>query len=250
MLSLKVLAIGLTIGLSVGSMVGYNIAPKGIATTESGQLSQLEEQINALQNQLQALSSRLTTVESNLATFGGSLAQLSQDLSDLDTELHGEIMSIQNDISALLTQISTIQNDISTIQNAIATIQTKMINLQSKIADLEAKVIALESKRTITVRIWFLSFDPDRIPVNGEDYLIDVKLENPAISGISSYVYERTGHSRFVAPNYLDLSVDSTWMGATVKITIFAYWHLDDILIDINPNSADGRYIPSIPPTS
>jgi prefoldin subunit 5 len=239
--SLKVLVIGLIVGLFAGSMVGYNVAPKGIATTESEQLSQLEGQINAIQNQLQDLSSRLTTAEGRLATLDSSLAQLSQGLSNLDTELHNEILRIQNDVSALQIQISTIRNDITTIQNAIATIQTGIANLQSKIADLEARVVALESKKTVTVRIWFLSFDPDAQPPGGEDWLIDIKLENPAISGISSYVYGRTGHSRFVTPNYLDLSVDSTWMGANVKITIYAYWHLSDQLIDINPNPADGR---------
>jgi len=218
-----------------------------------------------LNMEIQAISSDLTSLQNKLTTLNGSLTQISENLGDLDADLQREIVSIQANVSSLATRISGLRNNvsaiqkdisdirtditslnsnvttfstqISNIQEDISTIQTLITNLQSNVSNLEARVSTLESKRSLVIRIWFLSFEPDSIPATGKDYLFDVKLSwGP---GIESYVYGRTGHSRFVAPNYIDLSANRTLMGSTVEITIYAYWHADDILIDINGDTAD-----------
>jgi len=220
------------------------------------------ENLNA---EIQAVNSDLAFLQNRLTTLNSSLTQLSDSLGDLDADLQREIVNIQANVSSLATQISNLKNNVSAIQTDISNIRTDITNLksnvtslstqisniqkdisaiqasisdiQSTVASLETRVSTLESKRPLVIRIWFLSFEPDNIPATGKDYLFDVKLSWGL--GIESYVYGRTGHSRFVAPNYLDLSVNRTLMGSTVEITIFAYWHADDILIDINGDTAD-----------
>lgn len=225
----------------------------GFMTSEANRKS--DENLNT---EIEDINSDLTSLQNRLILLNNSLALLSKGLDDLGADLELDIMNLQVDVSSLSTQISGLKSDISVIQTDItrlksdvavlstqisdtkediSAILTLISDLQSRVSTLEARMSALESERPLIVRIWFLSFEPDIIPVTGKDYLFDVKLSWGV--GIESYVYGRTGHSRFIAPNYLDLSVGRTLMGSTVEITIFAYWHADDILIDINGNSAD-----------
>jgi len=215
--------------------------------------------------EIETVNSDLTSLQNKLITLNTSLTELSKSLSDLDSDLKLEIVNLQANVSSLSTQISGLIDDISiiqtdvtilksnvtslstqvsNIQKDISAIQALILDLQSKVVALEIRVSTLESKRPLVIRIWFLSFEPDDVPlmpIAGEDYLFDVKVSWGL--GIESYVYGRTGHSRFVAPNYLDLSLSRTLMGSTVEITIFAYWHANDVLIDINGNSKTDRHL-------
>jgi hypothetical protein len=42
----------------------------------------------------------------------------------------------------------------------------------------------------------------------------------------------------------LEFNIQESWLNLSARLTIVAFWHLDDVLIDINPNPADGRWIP------
>jgi len=187
--------------------------------------------------QIQAVNSDLISLQNRLTALNSSLTQLSKSLGDLDTDLQREIVNIQGNVSSLLIQISNIKSDISTIQSSIS-------DLQSKVASLETRVSTLEAERPITIRINFLSFVPDAVPPGGADYLFDAEVEGPGV-----YAQARTGHSRFIKPRYLDLVVrnGTRFIGTQVTIKLYAYWHLDDVVIDIDPNPAHGRTIGTNP---
>jgi hypothetical protein len=90
------------------------------------------------------------------------------------------------------------------------------------------------------LRVRFPSFLPYSWILN--DYILAVELEIPSMS---FYDEKRTDCSRYTSQiPPLEFSIDDSWIGLDAKITIFARWHLDDVLIDINPNSADGRWGP------
>ena len=94
------------------------------------------------------------------------------------------------------------------------------------------------------IRINFVSFVPDATPPGGQDYLFDAEAEGPSV-----YAQARTGHSRFIKPRYLDLVVrnGTGFIGVQVIIKLYAYWHLDDVVIDIDPDPAHGRTIGTDP---
>jgi len=245
--------------MAVAATIILAVSGLGYAFTASEANQRGDENLNA---EIEAVSSVLTLLQSRMATLNSSLAQLFKSLGDLDADLEQDIMGLQANMSSLLTQIVGLRSDISAIQLDITHLKSDMTNLsaeissaqediiavqilitelQTKLTSIETRVSTLESKRPLVVRIWFLSFEPDDIPATGNDYLLDVKLSwGPSAE---SYVYGRTGHSRFVVPNYLDLSVSRTLTGSTVEITIFAYWHLDDYPIDIDPDPAHGIVI-------
>ncbi len=102
----------------------------------------------------------------------------------------------------------------------------------------------MEMERAITIRVNFLSFVPDSVPPGGKDFLIDCEAV-----GTDIYAQARTGHSRFIEPTYLDLVVPDgvQFIGDQVAISIYAYWHLDDMVIDIDPDPANGRTIGTDP---
>jgi len=220
--------------------------------------SELQNEIEAIQANVSSLVTQTSNLKTNVSTIQKNITNVQTDITKLQanvTSLSTQISNVKSDISAIQNDVSTIETDtanlqssvtvlsteIANIQNDISTILTLIADLQSKVASLEARVSTLESKRPLVIRIWFLSFEPDNVPATGKDYLFDVKLSWGL--GIESYVYGRTGHSRFVSPNYLDLSVNRTLMGSTVEITIFAYWHLDDYPIDIDPDPVHGKVI-------
>ena len=89
-------------------------------------------------------------------------------------------------------------------------------------------------------KVRFLSFLADSWIQN--DYILSVELEIPSAS---YYGEKRTDCSRYLSQlPFLEFSIDDSWIGLDAKITIVARWHLDDVLIDINPNPADGRWGP------
>ena len=212
------------------------------------------ENLNA---EIQSLNSELLSSENELDRLNTSLIQLLRELSDLEAStisidrsivnMEGNISSIQAEFVAIQDNISIIQTEITGFQaNASSpiTIQASILDLQSEVANLEARVNALETERSIIIRVNFLAFIPDNSPPGGEDYLLDVEVEGSEI-----YSQARTGHSRFIKPRYLDLVIRNgmPFMGAQVTVRIYAYWHLDDMVIDIDPNPAHGRTIGTNP---
>jgi len=225
-----------------------------------------------LNGEIQAVNSDLTLLQNTLTTLNSSLIQLSKALSDSDVDLQREIVNLQANVSSLATQISnvrsnvsaiqkdisnirmdittlksnvtTLSTQISNIQEDISAIQVLISDLQSKVASLETRVSTLEAEKSIAIRINFLSFIPDVTPPGGEDYLFDAEAEGPGV-----YAQARTGHSRFIKPRYLDLVIrnGTRFVGIQVTIKLYAYWHLDDVVIDIDPDPAHGRTIGTDP---
>jgi len=197
-----------------------------------------------LRAEIETVNSDLTSLQNKLITLNTSLTKLSKSLSDLDSDLKLEIVNLQANVSSLSTQISGLRNDVSTIQNDISAIQISVSSLESQVSSLETRVSALEEDQSIAIRINFVSFIPDNTPPGGEDYLFDAEATGPNI-----YAQARTGHSRFIKPRYLDLVVRNgkQFIGAPVTIKLYAYWHLDDVVIDIDPDPAHGRTIGTNP---
>lgn len=235
--------------------------------------SEANRKTNAnLNSEIQAVNSDLALLQNRLTTLNSSLTQLSDRLGDLDADLQREIVNIQANVSSLATQISNIRNNvsaiqadisnmqidvtslksnitslstqISNIQKDISAIQTSISDLQSKVVGLETRVSTLEAEKSIVIRINFVSFVPDATPPGGEDYLFDAEAEGPGV-----YAQARTGHSRFIKPRYLDLVIRNgmLFIGTQVTIKLYAYWHLDDVVIDIDPDPAHGRTIGTNP---
>jgi len=222
-----------------------------------------------LDAEIEAINSDLTSLGNKLTTLNSSLTQLSQNLGKLDSELQNEIEGIQANVSSLVTQVSNLQSNvsaiqkditnvhtditklwanvtsistqISNIQKDISVIQSLIANLQDTVASLEARVSALEAERLVVIRVNFIRFEPHDHIVGDwtDDYLIDIGI----FLGDVILAQGRTGHSRFIKPEYLDLVIrnGSKFVGSQVTIKIYAYWHLDDMVIDIDPDPAHGR---------
>jgi len=205
--------------------------------TIQANVSSLVTQTSNLKTDVSTIQKNMTNVQTDITKLQANVTSLSTQISNVKSDIsaiQNDVFTIETDIAKLQSNVTVFSTEIANIQNDISTILTLIADLQSRVASLEARVSTLESKRPLVIRIWFLSIEPDNVPVTGKDYLFDVKLSWGL--GIESYVYGRTGHSRFIAPNYLDLSVNRTLMGKAAEITIYAYWHIDDLVIDIDPD--------------
>lgn len=90
--------------------------------------------------------------------------------------------------------------------------------------------------KVIRVNIVDFDFEGKKDIIQG-DYLIDGKVVNSAGEIIA---FGRTPHSRFIEPPWIDLVIRKNVpeSGDKVVITLYAYRHLDDEVIDINSSSA------------
>lgn len=84
------------------------------------------------------------------------------------------------------------------------------------------------------LRIRF-DFDLETFP-EVDDWLVDIAFIDA--TGMC-YASARSGHSRFVIPKHIDASFDrSLCEGVTVTVEVYAYLHLSDNLIDIDPRTS------------
>ncbi len=118
----------------------------------------------------------------------------------------------------------------------ISDAQEGSLSIDGNTADAEADAIPYKE---LKVRVNFMEFSTDRSSAAGDDYLFDVEIESEHIEECRAQ--GRTGHSRFVQPEYLDLNLPAACSGELTKVNIFSYWHLSDILIDIDPEREHGR---------
>jgi hypothetical protein len=126
------------------------------------------------------------------------------------------------------------------------TLETGILILAVTAACLSQGIRKGYASSSFSVRVQFLSFVPDSWIRN--DYILAVELEIPSVS---YYNEKRTDCSRYTSQiPPLEFSIDASWIGLNAKITIVTRWHLDDVLIDINPNPADGRWGPFYKPAS
>jgi len=199
----------------------------------STQISNVRNNVSAIQRDISKIQTEIIILKSNVTSLSTQISDIKSGVSTIDTN----IANLQSNVTALSTEIANIQNDVSTILTLIA-------DLQSKVASLETRVSTLEAEKSIVIRINFVSFVPDATPPGGEDYLFDAEAE-----GLNMYAQARTGHSRFIKPRYLDLVIrnGTHFIGTQVTIKLYAYWHLDDVVIDIDPDPAHGRTIGTNP---
>ena len=208
-------------------------------------IGDLEYDVSSLTIQVSDIQIDLSTINTQITDLQGDLSDVQVDVTNLQGDLSGvqvDVANLQSDVATLSAQITDIQNDISTLQSSIVNLQGAVMLLQADVSSLEDRVTALEMERAITIRVNFVSFVPDNVPPGGEDYLIDCEAV-----GTDIYAQARTGHSRFIEPTYLDLVIPDgvQFMGDQVTISIYAYWHLDDMVIDIDP--VDGPTIGTDP---
>ena len=91
-----------------------------------------------------------------------------------------------------------------------------------------------------SVRVNWLSFTDEKTVA--DDHILQVILEIPSVG---YYDAKRTHCSRHLSKfPPLKFDVLESWLGESAKLTVIAYWHLDDVLIDINPSQNDGFWTP------
>jgi hypothetical protein len=126
------------------------------------------------------------------------------------------------------------------------------MNLESKsllgialltVAVLSASTVhvAKASPESYSLRVRWLDFVHEKLVM--DDYILQVEFEVPSVD---HYETKRTPCSRYASDlTPLEFNIQESWLGLSARLTIVAFWHLDDVLIDINPNPADGRWTPS-----
>lgn len=90
---------------------------------------------------------------------------------------------------------------------------------------------------TYNVRISFLTKLIDEKAVM-EDHILQVEFETGDYYDAKRTPCDR--HLEKLPP--LTFEVPESWLGQSVVLTIIAFWHLDDVLIDINPDALDGYW--------
>jgi len=209
--------------------------------------AEMQSEIVSIQGDISSLENEMLSVQTGITNMQSDVVSLMTQISDIQNELSDiqvDITNLQSSVASLSTQISNIQSDLSTVQASVTDLQGAVLLLQSEVSDLGGRVTALETERAIVIRINFLTVTPDAVPPGGEDYLFDAEAV-----GTNIYAQDRTGHSRFIEPRYLDLVIENgtQFIGDQVTINIYAYWHLDDMVIDIDPDPAHGRTIGTDP---
>ena len=211
-----------------------------------GQVTAMSDEITDLQAEFGFLKARVLALEAasgNTTALAEILARLDAAEADIDA-LEQNLATLRARVDALDTGIASLESTVASLQTRVDSLDTRLGILEARLAALQASVALLELRRPLVVRVSFLSFTQDATPASGNDWLIDVE-----ISGGNCVAQGRTGHSRYVVPKYLDLNTNrSLCSGATVTVKLYAYWHLDDALIDIDPNPASGRCL--LPPAA
>jgi hypothetical protein len=187
-----------------------------------------------------SLSGRISELEDNVFTIRTNLSKIGADITNIKSgiaSLSIQVSNIQKDVTATWTSLTALQSSVANLEARVSALETQNATTLASLTDLQTRVNTLEAQKSITIRINFLNFIPYRTPPGGNDYLIDAEVQGPGV-----YAQARTGHSRFFAPRYLDLTIRNgeQFIGTQVTITIVAYWHLDDYVIDIDPNPAHG----------
>jgi len=201
--------------------------------TMSARITGLETGIETLQIRVSALDSSNDNLS---ASLGQILARLSAAESDI-AALQGDLTNLGARIDVIEASLTPMQSTIASLQVQLDSVGSRAAALESQFSSLQTAVALLEIRRALVIRVSFLTFTQDNMPSSGNDWLIDIE-----IAGGNCVAQGRTGHSRYVVPKYLDLSTNRTvCTGAAVTVKLYAYWHLDDALIDIDPKPADGR---------
>jgi len=91
-----------------------------------------------------------------------------------------------------------------------------------------------------SLRVRWLAFVHEKLVM--DDYKIFVEFDIPSINHYESKQTPEVRYASKLTP--LTFSIQEFWLGLSARLTIVAFWHLNDVIIDINPNPVDGRWIP------
>lgn len=103
-----------------------------------------------------------------------------------------------------------------------------------------ATIHLANASSSYTLRVRWLKFNHEKSVM--DDYIFQAEFEIPAIG---HYESKRTPCARYLSEfTPLEFNVQESWLNLSASLTIAAFWHLDDVIIDINPSSLDGRWTP------
>jgi len=232
-------------------------------STLQNNISSFQQAISDLRGQMNATEDGVHDVESEMESISEGISATETEVTELSerilvvasnaTQIIEDLGIIQSDISTLKGNMQNVQTQVAGILYDLSTLETKVSLLESRTNELENRVDALNSTDKIVVRVNFLEFTildtltiPPPLPA---DYLFDVGLYILTENGQYQYpsvASARSGHSRFVRPTYVELTMRNgseyngeplfIHLGDEVHVYIVAYYHLDDAVLDIQPD--------------
>jgi len=100
--------------------------------------------------------------------------------------------------------------------------------------------VAKASPESYSLRVRWLAFVHEKELMY--DYIFEVEFRVPSVG---HYDAKRTPSSRYLEEHPpLTFDIQESWLNLSATLTIIAFWHADDVIIDINPDPADGRWTP------
>jgi len=202
--------LGITCIALAASLVGVMVTYTLEITKKDLKIITLESQNNQLQVWLQ----------NNITYYESQISILNSQIKDLQSWLNG-----------LQSRVVSLEGESSSMKEEIQRIDSKIMELETSLRDLRT---SLGRK----VRVQFTRFEHEKF--GQTDYILQVEFEIPTIG---CYDAKRTPCSRYLSNlPYLEFDIKSEWIRQTARITIVAFWHLDDVIIDVNPNRADGPW--------
>ena len=152
----KVLSVGLIVGLLVGSMLGYGVAPSGVDTT-------------ALENQISNLTTQVSALQSETANKNETIVGLQGQVTDLESEIQSKnatITELQGNVTALNTQVNLLESEIASknetivgLQGQVSTLEDEVKSQNETIAQLEEDIDSLTAQ--LEIEVLGIYFSPD-----------------------------------------------------------------------------------------
>lgn len=180
----KVLSVGLIVGLLIGSMLGYGVAPSGVDTTAlENQIGDLNSQVNTLQSQVQTknetitdlqgqvsdLESEIQSKKATITELEGNITKLAEEVTVLESEIETKkatITELQGNVTALNTQVSVLESEIASknetilgLQGQVSTLEDEVKSKNETIAQLEEDIETLRAQ--LEIEVLGVYFSPD-----------------------------------------------------------------------------------------
>jgi phosphatidylserine/phosphatidylglycerophosphate/cardiolipin synthase-like enzyme len=134
----------LVVGLLVGSMLGYAVAPSCVDTAAlENQISDLNSQVSTLQSEVQTKNENITELETKIQTKNETIILLQRQVSDLESEIQSKnatITELQGNISKLTEEVSVLESEIQNKNKIIAELEEEVKNLRMQ---LEIEVLGI-----------------------------------------------------------------------------------------------------------
>jgi hypothetical protein len=190
----------------------------------------IQSELNTDEGQLATLDAEVANITSAVGngTSNGSFSELAALVA-----VRAQVSSLSLNLTNLQTAVDQYSSDAS---NEAATLQMEITGVESQLSslnlDLNVATQLIYSLVPVTLQVNIYPFTQNGPgPVTGDDWLID----ESAVGSGGCYNVGRTPESRYVTPEWIDLNFNRTCLGQSFTINLYAYWHSDDSLIDIDP---------------